>query len=301
MLQLPFKEQRIMKTIAFLGLGAMGSRMAANLLKAEYDVTVWNRSPERAQALVALGAKVAATPRDAVRRADAVISMVRDDEASRSVWLDETSGALAAMRSHALAVECSTLTVQWVKSLVQAAQVDPAKGIRFIDAPVAGSRPQAEAAQLIFMAGGATEDVAAASELLKAMGASVHHAGDVGAGAAVKLMVNSLFAAQVAVMGELLGMAGKLGVEPQRALDVIAATPTLSPAAKGASLGMLAKNFAPQFPVELVRKDMGYALQEAQSAGTILPMISSVASVLDSAFDAGYAEQNLTAVAQLYS
>jgi 3-hydroxyisobutyrate dehydrogenase len=298
MLQLPFKEQRIMKTIAFLGLGAMGSRMAAHLLKAGYDVTVWNRSPERAQALVALGAKVAATPRDAVRAAAAVISMVRDDEASRSVWLDETHGALAAMRSHAFAVECSTLSVQWVKSLAQAAQL---QGIRFIDAPVAGSRPQAEAAQLIFMAGGTADDVAAASELLKAMGASVHHAGDVGAGAAVKLMVNSLFAAQVAVMGELLGMASKLGVEPQRALDVMAATPTLSLAAKGASLGMLAKNFAPQFPVELVRKDMSYVLQEAQSAGTILPMISSVAHVLDLATDAGFADQNLTAISQLYS
>jgi 3-hydroxyisobutyrate dehydrogenase len=286
-----------MTNIAFLGLGAMGSRMAANLLKVGFEVTVWNRSPECSQALVALGAKVASTPRDAAREADVVICMVRDDQASRSVWLDASIGAFSAMRQGALVVECSTLTVNCVKLLAQSANEH---GLRFIDAPVAGSRPQAEAAQLIFMAGGAAQDVAAADSVLKAMGASVHHAGEVGAGAAVKLMVNSLFAAQVAVMGELLGMASKLGIEPQRALDVIASTPTLSPAAKGASLGMLAKNFAPQFPVELVRKDMSYALHEAQVAGTNLPMISSVACVLDAAADAGYAEQNLTAVAQLY-
>jgi 3-hydroxyisobutyrate dehydrogenase len=113
-------------------------------------------------------------------------------------------------------------------------------------------------------------------------------------------MVNALFASQVAVMGELLGMADKLGIEPQRALDVISATPTISPAAKGASMGMLAKNFAPMFPVDLVRKDMRYALQEAHAAGTSLPMIDSVAAVLDAAADAGWNDQNLTVVAQLY-
>jgi 3-hydroxyisobutyrate dehydrogenase len=286
-----------MKTIAFLGLGAMGSRMVANLLKAGYDVTVWNRSPERVSAMAALGAKVAATPRDAVRAADAVVSMVRDDDASRDVWLDEGNGALTAMQSNALALECSTLTVQWVKTLAQAAQ---AQGIRFLDAPVAGSRPQAEAAQLIFIVGGTTDDLSAANDLLRAMGSAVHHVGESGAGAAVKLLVNSLFAAQVAVMGELLGVAGKLGVDPQRALDVMAATPTLSPAARGAGLGVIARNFSPMFPVELVQKDIGYALREAHAVGAKLPMIDAVSEVLGAAADAGYAEQNLTALARLY-
>jgi 3-hydroxyisobutyrate dehydrogenase len=300
---LPFNPQyllkgNMMKSIAFLGLGAMGSRMAANLIKAGFEVTVWNRNSERAQALVSQGAKVASTPADAARGAGAVISMLRDDEASRKVWLDSGTGALAAMGKDAVAIECSTLTVRWVKELAAKAA---GRSIAFLDAPVAGSRPQAEAGQLVFMVGGAADDLQRAQALLQAMGASVQHAGEVGHGAAIKLMVNALFASQVAVMGELLGMSGKLGIEPQRALDVISATPTISPAAKGASMGMLANNFVPMFPVDLVRKDMGYVLQEAHAAGTSLPMIDSVAAVLDAAADAGWNDQNLTVLAKLYA
>lgn len=286
-----------MTSIAFLGLGSMGSRMATRLIAAGLDVTVWNRNAERCQPLAAQGAKVAATARDAVRAADVVISMLRDDPAARSVWLDEDGGTLASIRPGALAIECSTLTVHTIKVLAARAKQH---GIDFIDAPVAGSLPQAEAGQLVFMAGGAAEALSRAKPVLLAMGGSVQHAGPTGSGAAVKLMVNALFVSQVAVLGELLGMAGKLGVAPQRALDVIAATPTLSPAAKGAGMGMLARNFAPMFPVDLVRKDMGYALQEAEGAGSALPMVGTVARVLDAAIEAGWSDRNLTVLARLY-
>jgi 3-hydroxyisobutyrate dehydrogenase len=136
--------------------------------------------------------------------------------------------------------------------------------------------------------------------VLLAMGGNVQHAGPLGSGAAVKLMVNALFASQVAVLGELLGLAAKLGVAPQRALDVIAATPTLSPAAKGAGSGMLARNFVPMFPLDLVRKDMGYTLQEAEGAGSAMPMVGTVARVLDAAAEAGWGDRNLTVIARLY-
>jgi 3-hydroxyisobutyrate dehydrogenase len=284
-----------MTSIAFLGLGSMGSRMAARLIAAGHDVTVWNRNPEPGQSLGAQGAKVAATARDAVRAADVVISMLRDDVAARSVWLD--GGVLGAMRRDAMAVECSTLTVHTIKALAASAQQ---LGIGFVDAPVAGSLPQAEAGQLVFMAGGTAEAVARLEPVLLAMGGSVQHAGPLGSGAAVKLMVNALFASQVAVLGELLGLAGKLGVAPQRALEVIAATPSLSPAAKGAGMGMLARNFAPMFPVDLLRKDMGYTLQEAEGSGSALPMVGTVARVLDAAAEAGWGDRNLTVLAQLY-
>jgi 3-hydroxyisobutyrate dehydrogenase len=283
--------------IAFLGLGSMGSRMASKLIQADLDVTVWNRSAQAAQPLVQAGAKVAATPRDAARNADLVIAMLRDDEASRDVWLDPNTGALAGMQPRALAIECSTLTVQWVKAL--AAQTQE-RGIGFIDAPVAGSRPQADAAQLIFLAGGIEPDVQRAQPVLAHMGATLQHVGAVGSGAAVKLMVNALFATQVAAMGELLGLAQRMGLDGARVLEVIAATPTCSPAAKGAGMSMLAKNFAPMFPIDLVRKDMGYALQEARAAGSHLPMVQSVTNVLDASAQAGWQDEHLTALAKLY-
>lgn len=136
-----------MSKVGFLGLGAMGSRMAANLLKAGHTVTVWNRSPEAAEALVASGARRASSPKEAAEGGDFVFAMVRDDKASQNVWLDATNGALAGMRSGAVAIESSTLTPEWIRELSQHFR---AKGISLLDAPVSGSRPQAETAQLVY-------------------------------------------------------------------------------------------------------------------------------------------------------
>ena len=131
------------KTIAFLGLGAMGSRMARRLLGGEDTVRVWNRSPAPAQALAEYGAVVADSPRAAAEGADAVITMLADDSAARAVWLDPARGAMAGLGPEALAIECSTVTPGWIAELNAAASPRAV-----VDAPVAGSRPQAEAGQI---------------------------------------------------------------------------------------------------------------------------------------------------------
>ncbi|MGL4231401.1 MAG: NAD(P)-dependent oxidoreductase, partial [Casimicrobium sp.] len=163
-----------MKTIAFLGLGAMGSRMAKRLLDVGYRVRVWNRTPDKAAALAAEGAIVAATPREAAHEADIVISMVFDDAASRAVWLDEANGAIHSLNANTIAIESSTLSTAWIKTLANAIEKT---GASFIDAPVAGSRPQADAGQLIFMVGGETQAVDAARDVFSAMGGALHHVG----------------------------------------------------------------------------------------------------------------------------
>ncbi len=127
-----------MSKIAFLGLGAMGSRMAAHLLAAGHAVTVWNRNAAKMTLLRDAGAMAAHSPRAAVAEAEFVFSMVRDDGASRFVWLDAAEGALGDMSADAVAVECSTLSVGWVREL---SGLFAAKGCAFLDAPVAGSRP----------------------------------------------------------------------------------------------------------------------------------------------------------------
>jgi 3-hydroxyisobutyrate dehydrogenase len=286
-----------MKNISILGMGAMGSRMAASLLKAGYEVTVWNRTAARAQPLQALGATLAATPREAASGADAVISMLRDDEASRSAWLDAQHGALAGMAAGSIAIESSTLTPAWVRALAQAAQ---SRGVEFLDAPVAGSRPQAEAGQLIYLVGGKTDTLERAQALLKSMGGAVHHAGEVGSGAVVKLMVNALFGIQVAAMAELLGWAQRSGLDASKALVIMGSTPVASPAAKMAGQGMLAGNFAPMFPLELVEKDFGYALDSSSDAQSKLPLVQSTHAVMKNAIALGYERDNLTALAKLY-
>jgi 3-hydroxyisobutyrate dehydrogenase len=266
--------------IGFLGQGAMGTRMAARLQAAGHAVTVWNRTQ------VPGGAASVAL---AVAGADAVIASLRDDAASAAVWQE----ALPVMAPGALGIETSTLGPGTVRRLHDRAM---AGGIHFLDAPVAGSRPQAEAGQLIFMVGGQAEALVRAEPLLLTMGGAVHHAGGPGAGAAVKLMLNSLFAAQLAVTAELIGMAGVMGVDAARAVEIIGATPVASPAVKGAAAAMLAGAFAPAFPIDLVAKDMALAL----GTKARLPVIEAVAGVYDAAMVEGLAQDNITGIVQRY-
>lgn len=285
-----------MAKIAFLGLGAMGSRMATSLIAADHELTVWNRNTAKCAHLVEKGAKSAASPREAVADAEFVIAMLRDDEASRHVWADCDSGALTGMAPGAIAIECSTLSLDWTRELAGHCEV---RGQPFVDAPLAGSRPQAEARQLIFMAGGETEIFARAKPLLLAMGAAAHYAGPAGSGMALKLAVNALFGIQVATAGELIEMLRRQGLDPARAIEIIGATPVCSPAVKAAASLMLADAFAPMFPVELVAKDFGYALDAAGSAG-MAPMIAAAKEVYSRAVTRGLGGDHLTSLVQLY-
>ena len=191
-----------MDTVAFLGLGAMGSRMAQRLLGQGHTLKVWNRSPGPAEALAERGAVRAATPREAAAGADVVISIVSDDRAARSVWLDAEAGACAGLGPGALAVESSSVTPAWILELGAAVR---AAGADLVDAQVTGSRPQAEAGQLIYMIGGEEAGFERAREILKPLGSAFYHIGPLGKGSIFKLAVNALFAAQLASVAELLG------------------------------------------------------------------------------------------------
>jgi 3-hydroxyisobutyrate dehydrogenase-like beta-hydroxyacid dehydrogenase len=286
-----------MTKIAFMGLGAMGSRMAANLLDAGFDLTVWNRDAAKAEPLADKGAKIAGTPRAAALGADIAIAMVRDDDASARVWLDLETGALSGLAPGALAIESSTLTLAMTHRLADAAR---SQGVAFLDAPVAGSRPQAEARQLIHLVGGTAEDMARAEGALKAIGGATHHAGPVGAGMALKLAINTLFGVQVAALAEILAMLDKLGVPAARAVEIISATPTASPAAKGAMASMAAGAYTPMFPVELVAKDFAYTLVAASALGAETPVTAAAASTFQRGVQNGFGAEHLTAVRKLY-
>jgi 3-hydroxyisobutyrate dehydrogenase len=283
--------------VSFLGLGAMGSRMAGNLIKAGYLVTVWNRSEGPIQALKSQGALSATTPREAVKNAEFVFSMVRDDPASRSVWTDSQSGALFGMQANAIAIDSSTLSPDWTRELSKLCE---SHGVSFLEAPVAGSRPQADAGQLIYFIGGDAATLESARPLLATMGASIHHAGLVGDAAIVKLFVNALFGLQVAGIAELLGMVRNAGLDPAKALEIVGSTPVASPAVKAAGSAMLAQNFAPMFPIELVKKDFEYFLQTAKRAQSTTPLMEVVHTVLSTATQQGLGQSNITGLGALY-
>lgn len=287
-----------MKRIAVLGTGAMGFRLAQNLLNANYEVIAYNRTIEKIKPLLNQGAVQAATPREAVEQADIAISMVADNEASRAIWLDPKIGAVLGLRRKAIAIESSTLTIDWIEEL--ALEVENC-GAAFLDAPVVGSLRQAEARKLIYLVGGSGKILAQARNVLLGAGAATtYHLGAVGRGMAMKLAVNALFGIQVAALAEVLGMLSKNGIELSSALECLGNLPVTSPAAKGAGSLMLAGDRPPMFPIKLVEKDFRYIAQTAQAVNASTPTSAAAHSVYLDAIANGYGSDNITGVAQLF-
>lgn len=281
--------------VAFLGLGAMGSRMAKNILAAGFNLAVWNRSEAAQKPLQQAGARSAKTPKEAAEGADIVIAMVTDDKASERVWTDPTDGALAGMKTGAIAVEMSTLTPAWIAEL---AKIAAKHSVKLLDAPVSGSLPNAEARQLIVMTGGDADAFELAKPVLSAMG-PVHHVGPTGHGAFYKLAVNALMGIQIAGWAEILGLLAKNGVNPSNALNLLSTMPVCSPVATGMSKLMLAHDFAPRFTNALIAKDFRYVQQTAAQTGSRTPISDSASGVFDAAQKEMGAE-NVTSVIRFY-
>jgi 3-hydroxyisobutyrate dehydrogenase-like beta-hydroxyacid dehydrogenase len=284
-----------MTRIAFLGLGAMGSRMAARLAAIDgFHVTVWNRSPQPALALADV--TMAESPRAAAEGADFVISMVTDDRAAKAVWLGET-GALAAMKPGATAIEMSTVSPSWIAELAVETR---AHGVHLLDAPVAGSRPQAEAGQLIVMAGGDAAVLEAVKPVFAPMAAKVLHAGPTGTGAILKLAVNALFAAQLATVAELLGFLARNGFAAGDAAALLGEFPIVAAPIAGSAKMMAAGNTTPMFTIDLIAKDLAYTIDAGAAVKAGLPMIAAASAVARTAIAAGHGAANVSGLAKLY-
>ena len=282
--------------IAVLGLGAMGSRMAIRWLNAGYQVIVWNRTSDKTEALKAENAEVAATPRDAAHKADVVVAMVRDNEASQQVWLDERAGALHGLNGGTIAIESSTLSPDWIVEL--SGRISEI-GVSFIEAPVLGTRPQAEAGQLIYLAGGDPSILEKIKPLLAATSRAIHHMDAVGSAAAMKLAVNAQYGVQVAIWAEMLALLERLEIAPENAVEILNTLPTTSPTMQIAGKLLAAKKYDPMFPIELVEKDLSYGLKLAENIKLNTPVLEVVRSVYAQAKDQGYGGDNIVGVAQL--
>lgn len=199
-----------MTTIAFLGAGMMGSAMIRNYLKAGHQVRVYNRTLDKARPLTEFGATLADTPAQAAAGADLIVSSLTNDVASRACWTGPQGVLSATLKPGAYAVEASTVSIDWVRDL--AAQAS-AKGLRFLDCPVAGRPDAAEAAKLKIFAGGAAEDVDALRPVFMAIGTEVQHLGPVGSGITFKLIYNVMGAVQVAATAEGMAACEAAGID----------------------------------------------------------------------------------------
>lgn len=283
-----------MMRIAFLGLGMMGSGMARRLLGAGFALTVHNRTRAKAEELLAAGAAWADSPREAAADADAIITMVADDPASRSLWLGH-DGILAGARAGALGLECSTISVEWGQELRAAAH---AAGLRFLDAPVTGSKPQAAAGELVFMVGGEAAVLADARPLLQPMAARIVHVGGSGAGTQVKLLNNFLSGVQVASLAEALALMDRVGIDPEKAMEVILPGAPGSPMVRNVYQRIKAGDDTPLFALRLMAKDLAYAQQEGARQGLPLRTAAAALSLFQAAVSAGDGDRDLSAVAR---
>jgi 3-hydroxyisobutyrate dehydrogenase len=220
------KEGRVVSRIAFLGAGNMGQAMVRRLLGAGHSVMVYNRSVDKANRLIEAGATVAASPRLAANGADAVLSCVSDDEASRAVWTGADGALSAEVSTGAIAIECSTLSHDWVLEL---AEIVAMRGLPYIDCPVAGRPDAAAAGQLNLFVGATEADLAAARSLLVPLCKRIFHFGPVGTGTAFKLIYNLLGASQIAALAEAMVVAEAVGIDLQVAAEAFSTGATGSP------------------------------------------------------------------------
>ncbi|HVY21302.1 MAG TPA: NAD(P)-dependent oxidoreductase [Bauldia sp.] len=283
-----------MQRIALLGLGNMGSAMATRWLGQGFSVAVWNRNSDKAAAFVASGARAGATPREAASDADVVVSMLADDDASRPVWLG-AEGALAGMRRGAIAIECSTVSPAWVRELAEHAA---ATGVGFLDAPVGGGPAAVAAGTLTVFAGGDVATLDAARPVLSAIASRIEHVGETGAGATWKLINYMMAGAQLAGLAEVLMLAEKAGIAPQRAADLIRNSVTASPAVIGKLARMVDGRYDnPDVALRLVAKDERYGLDLARALGANPEILPTVSAIYERAVADGLGDLDLAAVA----
>lgn len=250
-----------MAKIAFLGLGKMGTGMAQSLRRAGHEVVAWNRSPEKTQHLVAGGVVLATTPADAARNADAIFSMVADDEASHRVWL-ATDGALSTATPGAFAIECSTISYGHVATLAREAI---GRGLRYIDCPVNGAPSVAAQGKLTLLVGALANDLAVARPILEGVSTSILHFGVIGTGTAFKLINNLYGAVQIAGLAEAVALANRIGLDQKTLIAAIESGPCASPHVKRLVTGMVEGRLAdmPGLSIGLREKDARYSLAMA--------------------------------------
>jgi len=280
------------QTIAFIGLGLMGGRMAGKVLKAGHTLRVYNRTAAKTEAVRRLGASAAASPREAATQADAVITIVSDPPALAAV-LDGPDGAFAGCRVGTLVIDMSTVDPGTSQAMASRAQ---SLGLRYLEAPVTGGLGAAEQGTLTIMAGGSPEDFAAARPLLETMGRKILHLGPMGHGAVMKLATNLVASTIFTAMAEGLVFATKAGLDPALVAEVLAER---SPLIAGAAPRVLAGQFEARFPLKLAHKDVHLALNTARNLGVPLFALGAVGQLYSAALGKGLGELDQVGMIQL--
>lgn len=286
-------EQRS-ERIGFAGLGTMGQAMAANLARARFPLTVWNRSPGRSRQVRALGADEVPSPADLAAGRDTVVICVRDTPDVEEILFGPQGVAAGAARG-LLVIDCSTISPAASRSF--AARLDK-QGVRFVDAPVSGGSEGAQQGTLTIMVGGTPRDVARARPILSAMGTTITHVGPVGAGQATKAVNQVMLAGIYLAVAEGLVLAMKAGLDPETVVRALSGGAAQSWVLANRSERMIRNDYPIGFKLALHRKDLGIALELAAQVGAALPLAGLAAQIENGLIAAGHGEDDNSALAR---
>jgi 3-hydroxyisobutyrate dehydrogenase-like beta-hydroxyacid dehydrogenase len=257
--------------IGLIGLGLMGLPMGMNLRKAGHPLTVWNRTAARADELVAAGAILAGSAKEAAAACDVLLTIVSDPPALEGVlWGDggTDAGALAGLKSGSTYIDSSTVSPALARKIAAACAE---RGVRFLDAPVTGGDWGAKKGELVFMVGGDAETLKAVEPILGVMGKRWFHLGPNGAGQTIKLAMNMILALQVDALAEALALVNGAGLKGEGLVEVMQSSMARSGVLDIKSQNLLKGEYAPSFPLRLMHKDLGLALDLANQLGVALP------------------------------
>ena len=278
-----------MTAVAVLGTGYMGAPMARNIVTAGHDVRVWNRTPDRAEPVVAAGATLAPSPAEAVDGAGIVVTMLADGSA-----VDEVVRAAApGLARRALWLQMSTVGLEWTNNLAELADD---LGVVLVDAPVLGTRKPAEEGELTVLAAGPPELRAQAQPIFDAVGARTIWLDRAGDASRLKLVTNAWIMSLTVVLAEAMSLADGLGLDPQRFLDAIEGGAVGAPYAQIKGRLMAADDYPTSFPVRLASKDARLVVDAAERHDLHLPVATAVAERYAAAVDAGHGERDMAAV-----
>ena len=279
--------------IGFIGLGIMGRAMALNLVKAGFQVSVYNRTRGSTAEFAGLGCQVAATPRALAKTSDTVITMVSDVAAMEAV-LEGPEGVLGAFMGGNTLINMSTVSPEYTAALAKKCFI---AGVEFLDCPVSGSKPAAEGAQLVILAGGKKETVEKLTPVLKAMGRAVLYAGPAPAGTALKLCMNLIVAQLTTALAESAALAEAQGIAPGLIFDALEQNPALNCGYfKLKKDNILKKEFPPAFPLKHMLKDARFMLAEAGRKKLELPVTAAVEKLMAKSYNNGYGDKDLSVI-----
>jgi 3-hydroxyisobutyrate dehydrogenase-like beta-hydroxyacid dehydrogenase len=282
--------------IGFIGLGIMGSRMAANLLKKGNELVVHNRTKEKAKPLLDQGAAWAETPAELGKHVNILFTMLSKPDAVAETALLGKHSFLETMLPGSLWVDCSTVNPSFSRLMANEAK---ASKVRFLDAPVAGSKGPAEQGQLLFYVGGDKTDVEDARPFLESMGKAVHHIGGHGMGSAMKMVNNIMLGQAMAAFSEALAFGESLGLSKQSIFDTLAGSPVTAPFLVFKRKKIEEGDFSVEFPLQWMHKDLHLAMETAFETGAALPATAVVKEVYALAMRAGLENEDFSAVSKV--